>query len=97
MPTESVDVRTARVVSRYVEGGGNQLSTSISSQTKLMTDVGLTSDDGVNLVLDLCSEFGIKLPDDFNAVVHDNGLRERTFGELVNRLGSFINAKEPAA
>lgn len=96
MPTEPVDVRTARVVSRYVEAGGNQLRTSIASRTKLMTDVGLSSDDGVNLVLDLCSEFGVNLPDDFNAVVHDNGLRERTFGELVTRIGSFINSKEPA-
>jgi acyl carrier protein len=96
MPTESVDIRAARVVSRYLEAGGNQLSTAITSKTKLMTDVGLTSDDGVNVVLDLCSEFGINLPDDFNAVVHDNGLRERTFGELVTHMSSFINSKERA-
>jgi len=96
MPTESADIRAARVVLRYVEAGGNQISTRITSETKLMTDIGLSSDDGVNLVLDLCSEFSVELPDDFNAVVHDNGLRERTFGELVNRLGSFINAKEPS-
>jgi acyl carrier protein len=61
-----------------------------------MSDVGLTSDDGVNLVLDLCTEFGIELPVDFNAVVHDNGSRERTFGELVNRVGGFLKAKERA-
>jgi acyl carrier protein len=96
MPTESVDIRAARVVSRYLEAGGNQLSTAITSKTKLMTDVGLSSDDGVNLVLDLCSEFSINLPDDFNAVVHDSGRRERTFGELVVRVSSFITSKERA-
>ena len=64
--------------------------------TKLVRELGLSSDDGVLLVLDLCNEFQIVLPDDFNAVVHDDGRRDRTFGELTEWLDSFIRAKEPS-
>lgn len=59
-----------------------------------MQDVGLSSDDGVMLVLDLCQEFEITLPDDFSATVHDDGRRDRTFGELVTLIGACVKSKE---
>lgn len=55
----------------------------LSDDTKLHQQAGLSSDEGVCIVLELSSEFGVEIPDDFNAVVHENGQRSRTVAELA--------------
>jgi hypothetical protein len=52
-------------------------------KTNLTKGLGLKSDQGIDFVLELCDEFSLEFPEDFNPFVHDNGARGRTFGELV--------------
>lgn len=63
----------------------------------LHKDVGLTSDEGVLLVMDLEDQLGVKLPKDFNAVVHDSGTRGRKFSELVEKLEELCESAGGAA
>jgi acyl carrier protein len=94
MANDEVSQRLTKTLSTYLTAMGQPLKTPLASSTKLMQDAGLSSDDGVMLVLDICQEFGISLPDDFSATVHDDGRRDRTFGELTALVGAFVNSKE---
>lgn len=97
MSESAVAIRIIKVIARYLDSIGGKHPGLPNASTKLHTDCGLKSDDGVNLVLDLCEEFQIDLPPDFNATVHDNGLRERTFGELTTIIEGVVSTKGSAA
>jgi acyl carrier protein len=96
MSHSSTSKRLSSLIEAFLKGDERDCA-RIAPTTKLVRDIGLTSDDGVLLVLDICKEFRIDLPDDFNAVVHDNGRRDRTFGELVALLERAIAEKEAVA
>lgn len=66
----------------------------ISDQTNFIRDLDLTSDQGVDFVLDLCEEFDVEFPLDFNPFVHDSGYRGRRFGELVAYVTTFLSTLE---
>jgi hypothetical protein len=61
-----------------------------------MRDLGLSSDEGVDFVLDLCEEFKFDFPKDFNPFVHGSGCRGRKLGEMVNAALSFVQIREAA-
>lgn len=94
MSNDEVAKRVAKTLSNYLSSLGQSLKKAPVSSAKLIQDMGLSSDDGVMLVLDLCQDFEINLPDDFSATVHDDGRRDRTFGELVALVGASVNSKE---
>jgi acyl carrier protein len=93
MSNAEVNRRVKIVISLYLSAANHDCP-ELGPSTKLVRDTGLSSDDGVNLVLDLCSEFGIILPEDFNAIVHDDGQRDRTFAELVTYIEGCVNLVE---
>ena len=64
----------------------------LSNDSKLHQQAGLSSDEGVCIVLELSNEFGVTIPDDFNAVVHESGERSRTVAELADCIISFGEA-----
>ena len=89
MTDSEVSRRVSSVIEKYMSVSGSDCP-KLRSSTKLVRDTGLSSDDGVNLVLDLCNEFNITLPDDFTATVHDDGKRDRTLGELVSHIKALV-------
>jgi acyl carrier protein len=93
MTNAEVSRRIKAVIKSYLSAA-NQDCPDLGPSTKLVRDTALSSDDGVNLVLDLCTEFGIMLPDDFNAIVHDDGKRDRTLAELVTYIQDCVNLEE---
>ncbi|TWT90250.1 hypothetical protein Mal64_06340 [Pseudobythopirellula maris] len=93
MGISEVSDRVRKVITGYVTASCQSCPELVPS-TKLVRDTGLSSDDGVNVVLDLCIEFNAEIPEDFNATVHDDGQRDRTFGELVDRIHSMVCAQE---
>ncbi len=93
MPTQSVHDHTTTVIRSYLASLGRECG-PVSTKTNLNRDLGITSDEGVDLVLDLCEEFSVDLPADFNAVVHDDGRRGRSMSELVNYIETFVAATE---
>lgn len=62
----------------------------LSGKSNLHRDAGLSSDEGVMIVMDLSDELGVEIPDDFNAVVHEEGKRARTLSELADLCADFL-------
>lgn len=65
--------------------------------TNLICDLGLSSDEGVDFVLDLCDAVRIELPKDFNPFVHDSGRRGRSVSEMIERVEQFVTGAGAAA
>lgn len=61
--------------------------------TDLINEVGFTSLQGLEFVLDLCDEFEFEFPTDFNPFVDDERRRGQTFDGLVKAVeGHFSRA-----
>jgi len=68
----------------------------LDDQTDLAAGLGLSSEDGLDLVLDLCEAFEFDFPPDFNPVVHETGRRGRRLGELIESVEQLLREKEAA-
>jgi len=95
--SSSTDGREAVIdcLRRFLESTG-RAAVELSDRIHLMRDLGLSSDEGIDFVLDLCDEFEFDFPADFNPFVHESGRRGRRLGEMVNAVISFVPAKETA-
>jgi acyl carrier protein len=62
----------------------------IHATTDLIKDVGLTSLQGLEFVLDLCDEFNFDFPADFNPFVDDERRRGQTFDGLVKAIEQHL-------
>lgn len=62
----------------------------IIGRTKPIEDLGLTSEDGVELACILEDELGISIDDRINPLVHDSGRRGRTFDEVAKILADTV-------
>lgn len=94
MPSnESIRERVERCVQKFASSSGHDAA-KLDDQTDLARGLGLSSDEGLDLVLDLCDEFHFDFPRDFNPVVHDTGKRGRRLGELVNKVEGMLSGKE---
>jgi len=90
---ESVRKRVERCLRRFAISAGHD-TPLVDDGTDLAGGLGLTSDEGLDLVLDLCEEFAFDFPRDFNPVVHESGRRGRRFGELVQAVQLLVGRKE---
>ena len=90
---ESIRQRVERCVRKFASGSGHDAA-NLDDQTDLARGLGMSSDEGLDLVLDLCEEFHFDFPRDFNPVVHDTGKRGRRLGELVHRVEGMLSGKE---
>jgi hypothetical protein len=66
----------------------------IEDRTHLMNTLSLSSDEGIDFVLDLCDEFAVEFPMDFNPFVHESGQRGRRFGEMVHAVELYLASSE---
>jgi hypothetical protein len=69
---------------------------TFDGRTDLIRDLGLTSDEGVDFVLDLCDSFEFEFPSDFNPFVHDDGRRGRRLDEMVGVVERLLPVVEVA-
>ncbi|MFN0132736.1 MAG: hypothetical protein ACKVW3_09445 [Phycisphaerales bacterium] len=90
---ESIRQRVERRVEKFASSARHE-SVKLDEQTDLARGLGLSSDEGLDLVLDLCEEFDFDFPRDFNPVVHDTGRRGRRLGELVHSVEQMLSGKE---
>lgn len=85
----TVEARVRRQLEKFVsKSGGSEIK--IVPQTDLIKDVGLTSLQGVEFVLDLCDEFEYEFPADFNPFIDDERQRGQTFGGLVKHIAEHL-------
>lgn len=94
MPSnESIRQRVERCMRKFASSSGHD-ATKLDDQTDLARGLGLSSDEGLDLVLDLCEEFNFNFPRDFNPVVHETGNRGRRLGELVHKVEGMLSGME---
>ena len=84
--------RIHMVLSVFLKSTGRS-DVELDDNTNLIGDLGMASDEGVDLVLDLCEEFEFDFPHDFNPVVHPSGRRGRRLKELVDAVGLMLARK----
>ena len=77
---------------RFLRSTGRQ-SRDLSDSTHLVNELGLTSDEGVDFALDLCDEFKLDFPGDFNPFIHSGGRRGLRVGEMVKTIVSHLPAQ----
>ena len=65
--------------------------------TNLIQGLGLSSDEGVDFVLDLCEALHVELPEDFNPFVHESGRRGLRVSEMIRRVENFVSRTGAAA
>lgn len=86
MPQQkSVEDRVRRLLGEFLQRSGIR-DVEIRPAADLGKDVGLTSLQGIDFVLDLCDEFQFDFPADFNPFVDDERRRGQTFDGLVKAI-----------
>lgn len=68
--------------------GRNHVEFRINSH--LINDLGFSSDEGVDFVLDLCEALGHNLPLDFNPFIHESGNRGCRMSEMIQRVERLV-------
>jgi acyl carrier protein len=93
--TEDFGKRIGRRLNEFLakDGRGGE---QISGDTNMIQNLGLTSLQGLEFVLDLCEEFNFDLPHEFNPFVNDQEKRGRTFEEMIDAVGTYLPIEEPA-
>ncbi|MGC1272629.1 MAG: hypothetical protein WBC44_02890 [Planctomycetaceae bacterium] len=96
MQNDSVRSTVLCCLKRFLESTGRQAA-ELHPGAHLMQDLGLSSDEGVDLVLDLCEALHCELPHDFNPCVHESEQRDRQISELVERVEHLVASAGTAA
>lgn len=92
--SRTTDERVRTCLSKFIEACGAE-APALAPDTDLLKDLGLSSDQGVEFVLDLCEEFDFDFPKDFNPLVHVSGKRGRKFRELIADIDTMtLNSEE---
>jgi len=65
--------------------------------TNLISGLGLSSDEGVDFVLDLCESLQVDLPADFNPFVDETGRRGLRVSEMLSRVENLASRTGTAA
>ena len=89
MAKRTIQDRVEQCISRMAVSLGRECP-EVHTNSRMNRDLAFSSDEGVLIVLDLCEEFQIELPLDFNAVAHEDGKRDRTFSEVVTYVTGFV-------
>jgi len=93
MPTlEQVQLQLRNALNDFLDTIGRD-TTVIDDETDLICDLGLESDQGLDLVLDLETVLGVGLPADFNPIVHPSGTRGMKFRELAEWVHKHMSAQ----
>ena len=82
---DDIAARVRRRLQQFLESSG-RTRIKITGNTNLISGLELCSEDGLDLVLDLCEEFDHEFPMDFNPLVHTDGKRGNQFNELVEQV-----------
>jgi hypothetical protein len=96
MSDKSVRSTVRRCLKEFLESTGRP-SKEFGDDTNLTRDLGLTSDEGIDFVLDLCRDLHVELPKEFNPFVHESGHRGLRVSEMIARVKTFVSRTGAAA
>lgn len=86
--------RIGRRLNEFLAKDGRD-NVQVTNDTNMIQNLGLTSLQGLEFVLDLCEEFNVDLPDKFNPFVNDTENRGRTFEEMIDAVRTYLPSEEP--
>ena len=94
MADESVGAVVCRCLRAFLDSTG-RAGAEFGDRTNLIRDLGLSSDEGVDFVLDLCDALDVDLPEDFNPFVHESGRRGLRVSEMISRVENLVPKQVP--
>lgn len=89
MGDNSVRTSVHTCLRNFLDSTG-RTTVDFGADSNLVDDLGLSSDEGVDFVLDLCSAIGVELPHDFNPFINDTGRRGCRVAEMVSRVEQLV-------
>ncbi len=89
--SKNVERKVSDCLERFLVSSGKPVE-PLTHRTNLHAGLGLSSDEGLDFLLDLCEEFSFEFPHDFNPVIHRTGNRGNSFGELVTDIEKYLAA-----
>lgn len=92
MPNPTVEERVRRRLENFLSKTELQ-KIEFRANTDLINEVGFTSLQGLEFVLDLCDEFDFDFPADFNPFVDDQRRRGQTVHGLVRAVEVHLATK----
>ncbi len=95
-PTDDIAGRVQSCVRRFLDSYG-RADERFTGRTNLATGLGLSSDEGLDLVLDLCEEFDYDFPGDFNPVVHESATRGNSINDLIAAVQHHLSTRRVEA
>ena len=90
MSGTSIQSTIRRCLRNFLDSTG-RTAVKFGDNTNLIRDLGLSSDEGVDFVLDLCETLQVELPEDFNPFIHETGRRGLRVFEMIRRVESFAS------
>ena len=66
----------------------------VGDDADMIKNLGLSSLQGLEFVLDLCDEFEVEFPPEFNPFIHDKERRGRTLEEMVSTVEGYLATTE---
>lgn len=81
----TIEERVRLQLGRFLQKSDSR-NVEIRATTNLIKEIGLTSLQGLEFVLDLCDEFDFDFPANFNPFVDDERRRGQTFDGLVKAI-----------
>lgn len=62
----------------------------LDASSNLIAELGLESDEGIDLALEFEDVLGIQIPSDVNPIINELKHRGSTIGELVSNLQTYV-------
>ena len=94
-PKNNYRERVESCLRRFLASTGRE-KLDFDGRADLIQDLGLSSDEGVDFVLDLCDSFKFEFPTDFNPFIHEDGCRGRRVDEMVDAIEQLLSGAEVA-
>ena len=96
MSDTSVPPIVRRCLRTFLDSTGRSAE-EFRDNTNLIRGLGLSSDEGIDFVLDLCEALHVELPQDFNPFIDESGRRGLRVSEMVRRVENFVSQTGAAA
>lgn len=85
MTSTTIRSTAERCLRQFLDSTG-RTDKEFRDDTSLINGLGLSSDEGVDFVLDICEALRVELPADFNPFVHESGERSLNVSEMLDRI-----------
>ena len=90
MSDATVGKAVRRCLRQFLDSTG-RAGDRFGDDTNLVRGLGLSSDEGIDFVLDLCDVLRVELPDDFNPFIHESRRRGLRVSEMIHRVEKFVS------